>query len=125
MLRLNQLKANKRCSCRNKSSNYCPVGKATLGRVLNAFGEPIDKLGKIKAEEYWSIHRDAPEFHDIKDEVQVLETGIKVIDLLTPYCKGGKIGLFGGAGIGKTVLILELIRNIEKAHGGYSVLWSW
>lgn len=98
-----------------------PVGKATLGRVLNAFGEPIDKLGKIKAEEYWSIHRDAPEFHDIKDEVQVLETGIKVIDLLTPYCKGGKIGLFGGAGIGKTVLILELIRNIEKAHGGYSV----
>lgn len=98
-----------------------PVGKATLGRVLNALGEPIDKLGKIETDEYWSIHRNAPPFHDIKTEVQVLETGIKVIDLLTPYCKGGKIGLFGGAGIGKTVLILELIRNIEKAHGGYSV----
>lgn len=98
-----------------------PVGKATLGRVLNVLGEPIDGKGEIESDEKWSVHRKAPEFFDIKNEVQILETGIKVIDMLTPYCKGGKIGLFGGAGVGKTVLILELIRNIEKAHGGYSV----
>lgn len=98
-----------------------PVGKATLGRVLNALGEPIDDKGEIDAKEMWAIHRKAPAFYEIKNEPQILETGIKVLDLLTPFCKGGKIGLYGGAGVGKTVLILELIRNIVKEHGGYSV----
>lgn len=98
-----------------------PVGKGVLGRVLNALGKPIDGKGEIEADEIWPIHRKAPAFSDLETEAEILETGIKVIDMLTPYCKGGKIGLFGGAGVGKTVLILELIRNIKHAHGGYSV----
>ena len=98
-----------------------PVGKGTLSRVLNVLGEPIDKLGEVDAEEYWPIHRSAPAFEDQMPATEVLETGIKVIDLLAPYAKGGKIGLFGGAGVGKTVLIEELIRNIATEHGGYSV----
>lgn len=98
-----------------------PVGKETLGRVLNVLGEPVDKLGDVGASEYWPIHRPAPGFEDQLPATEVLETGIKVIDLLAPYAKGGKIGLFGGAGVGKTVLIQELIRNIATEHGGYSV----
>ena len=98
-----------------------PVGKETLGRVLNVLGEPIDKLGDVKAEEYWPIHRQAPSFEEQSPATEILETGIKVVDLLAPYAKGGKIGLFGGAGVGKTVLIQELIRNIATEHGGYSV----
>ncbi len=98
-----------------------PVGKATLGRVVNAIGEPIDKKGPIDAEEYLSIHREAPSFDEQIPVTEIFETGIKVIDLLAPYAKGGKIGLFGGAGVGKTVLIMELIHNIAKVHGGYSV----
>ena len=98
-----------------------PVGKGVLGRVLSALGKPIDGKGEIEAEEIWPIHRKAPAFFDLETDIEILETGIKVIDILTPYCKGGKIGLFGGAGVGKTVLILELIRNIKHAHGGYSV----
>ncbi len=98
-----------------------PVGKATLGRVLNSLGEPIDNKGEIKAEERWSIHRSAPELIDQNPVTEIFETGVKVIDLLTPYAKGGKIGLFGGAGVGKTILILELIRNIATQHGGYSI----
>ncbi len=98
-----------------------PVGQATLGRILNVIGEPIDEKGPVKAKEFSSIHQPAPEFKDQATESQVLVTGIKVIDLLTPYVKGGKIGLFGGAGVGKTVLIMELINNIAKAHGGFSV----
>jgi len=98
-----------------------PVGEGTLGRLINIVGEPIDNLGEIKAETYYPIHRETPAYTrlDIKDEI--LETGIKVIDLLCPYSKGGKTGLFGGAGVGKTVLIQELIRNIATEHGGYSV----
>ncbi len=98
-----------------------PVGRETLGRVINVLGEPIDKLGEIKTEEHWPIHRPAPGFSEQIPTAEVLETGIKVIDLLAPYSKGGKIGLFGGAGVGKTVLIQELIRNIATEHGGYSV----
>lgn len=98
-----------------------PVGKETLGRVLNVLGEPVDKLGDVGAAEFWPIHRPAPGFEDQLPATEVLETGIKVIDLLAPYAKGGKIGLFGGAGVGKTVLIQELIRNIATEHGGYSV----
>lgn len=98
-----------------------PVGKGTLGRVLNVFGEPVDKLGEVEAEEFWPIHRPAPGFDEQMPVTEILETGIKVIDLLAPYAKGGKIGLFGGAGVGKTVLIQELIRNIATEHGGYSV----
>ena len=98
-----------------------PVGKETLGRVLNVLGEPVDKLGDVGAKEYWPIHRPAPGFEDQLPATEILETGIKVIDLLAPYAKGGKIGLFGGAGVGKTVLIQELIRNIATEHGGYSV----
>ena len=98
-----------------------PVGKETLSRVLNVLGEPIDKLGEVGATEYWPIHRPAPGFDEQMPATEVLETGIKVIDLLAPYAKGGKIGLFGGAGVGKTVLIQELIRNIATEHGGYSV----
>jgi len=98
-----------------------PVGEGTLGRLINIVGEPIDNLGEIKAKTYYPIHRETPAYTqlDIKDEI--LETGIKVIDLLCPYSKGGKTGLFGGAGVGKTVLIQELIRNIATEHGGYSV----
>ncbi|MBY0272111.1 MAG: F0F1 ATP synthase subunit beta [Alphaproteobacteria bacterium] len=98
-----------------------PVGPGTLGRIMNVIGEPIDELGPIKAAEYLSIHREAPKFIDQSTETEVLVTGIKVVDLLAPYVRGGKIGLFGGAGVGKTVLIMELINNIAKAHGGYSV----
>lgn len=98
-----------------------PVGDTTLGRLLNVTGDPIDEEGPVESEERWSIHREAPDFSEQNPEKEILETGIKVIDLLCPYVKGGKIGLFGGAGVGKTVLIQELIRNIAYEHGGYSV----
>ena len=98
-----------------------PVGEATLGRMFNVVGEPIDGKGAVNAEEYMPIHRQAPAFTDIAPSTEILETGIKVVDLLVPYSKGGKIGLFGGAGVGKTVLIMELIRNVAYEHGGYSV----
>ena len=98
-----------------------PVGDATLGRMFNVVGEPIDGQGPVNAEEYMPIHRQAPEFTDIAPSTEILETGIKVVDLLAPYSKGGKIGLFGGAGVGKTVLIMELIRDVAYEHGGYSV----
>ena len=98
-----------------------PVGKAVLGRILNVLGEPVDNQGPVNAETVLPIHREAPEFDDLETETEIFETGIKVIDLLAPYIKGGKIGLFGGAGVGKTVLIMELINNIAKGHGGISV----
>ncbi|KON28747.1 ATP F0F1 synthase subunit beta [miscellaneous Crenarchaeota group archaeon SMTZ-80] len=98
-----------------------PVGPEVLGRLLNVVGEPIDEAGPIKTKERFSIHRPAPEFEDLSTETEILETGIKVIDLLEPYSKGGKTGLFGGAGVGKTVLIMELIRTIATEHGGISV----
>ena len=98
-----------------------PVGEATLGRMFNVVGEPIDGKGAVNAEEYMPIHRQAPAFTDIAPSTEILETGIKVVDLLAPYSQGGKIGLFGGAGVGKTVLIMELIRNVAYEHGGYSV----
>jgi F-type H+-transporting ATPase subunit beta len=98
-----------------------PVGEATLGRVLNVIGEPVDKLGPVGAEEAWPIHRAAPNFVQQDTRIEMFETGIKVIDLLEPYLKGGKTGLFGGAGVGKTVLIMELINNVALKHGGYSV----
>ncbi len=93
----------------------------TLGRIINVIGEPIDEKGEVKTKEKWPIHRAAPEFSDQSTETEILVTGIKVVDLLAPYAKGGKIGLFGGAGVGKTVLIMELINNVAKAHGGFSV----
>jgi F-type H+-transporting ATPase subunit beta len=98
-----------------------PVGPRTLGRIMNVIGEPVDERGPILGEMKASIHREAPPFVDQSTETEILVTGIKVIDLLTPYSRGGKIGLFGGAGVGKTVLIMELINNVAKAHGGYSV----
>ena len=98
-----------------------PVGPGTLGRIMNVIGEPIDERGPMKTSDKWAIHRPAPEFVEQSTEAEILVTGIKVIDLLAPYAKGGKIGLFGGAGVGKTVLIMELINNVAKAHGGYSV----
>ncbi|MDD2943232.1 MAG: F0F1 ATP synthase subunit beta [bacterium] len=98
-----------------------PVGAATLGRIMDVVGRPVDEAGPINAETKWSIHREAPSFEDQAATKEIFETGIKVIDLLAPYVKGGKIGLFGGAGVGKTVLIMELINNVAKAHGGYSV----
>ena len=98
-----------------------PVGEGTLGRMFNVAGEPIDGKGPVDAVKYMPIHRDPPTFTEIKPAEEMLETGIKVVDLLTPYAKGGKIGLFGGAGVGKTVLIMELIRNVAYEHGGYSV----
>ena len=98
-----------------------PVGPETLGRILNVVGEPIDERGPVDAEQRMPIHRDAPPLVDQSTESEILVTGIKVVDLLEPYAKGGKIGLFGGAGVGKTVIIMELINNIAKAHGGYSV----
>ncbi len=98
-----------------------PVGPKTLGRILNVVGEPVDEGGPVEAEEKRAIHQDAPEFVEQSTESEVLVTGIKVVDLLAPYSKGGKIGLFGGAGVGKTVLIMELINNIAKVHSGYSV----
>jgi F-type H+-transporting ATPase subunit beta len=98
-----------------------PVGPETLGRILNVIGEPIDERGPVNAKKFYPIHRDAPSFEDQASATEVLATGIKVVDLLAPYLKGGKVGLFGGAGVGKTVLIQELINNIAKAHGGVSV----
>jgi len=98
-----------------------PVGPETLGRILNVIGEPIDERGPVNTSKRLPIHRDAPEFTEQSTETDVLVTGIKVVDLLAPYSRGGKIGLFGGAGVGKTVLIMELINNVAKAHGGYSV----
>jgi F-type H+-transporting ATPase subunit beta len=98
-----------------------PVGPKTLGRIMNVVGEPVDEAGPIGADKEWGIHRPAPEFIDQSTKVEAFETGIKVVDLLAPYARGGKIGLFGGAGVGKTVLIMELINNIAKQHGGYSV----
>ncbi|NIJ41334.1 F-type H+-transporting ATPase subunit beta [Parvibaculum indicum] len=98
-----------------------PVGEATLGRIMNVIGEPVDEAGPIEGEALREIHQEAPEFVEQSTEAEMLITGIKVVDLLAPYSRGGKIGLFGGAGVGKTVLIQELINNIAKAHGGYSV----
>src|SRR3979490_586961 len=98
-----------------------PVGVGTLGRIMNLIGEPIDEAGPVQAEGLRPIHQEAPSYTDQSTEAEILVTGIKVVDLLAPYAKGGKIGLFGGAGVGKTVLIQELINNVAKAHGGYSV----
>ena len=99
-----------------------PVGSATLGRVMNVLGEPVDFPDRpIDAKEHWSIHRQAPSLEDQSTELQMFETGIKVVDLLEPYLRGGKIGLFGGAGVGKTVIIQELIHNVAMKHGGVSV----
>ena len=98
-----------------------PVGKETLGRIFNVLGEPVDEKPAPKAEDYWPIHRPAPTFEEQESSTEILETGIKVVDLICPYAKGRKIGLFGGAGVGKTVLIMELINNIAKQHGGISV----
>merc|ERR1712176_209173 len=98
-----------------------PVGPGTLGRIINVIGEPIDERGPIETDKFLPIHQEAPAFTDLETKPSVFETGIKVVDLLAPYAKGGKIGLFGGAGVGKTVFIMELINNVAKAHGGYSV----
>ncbi len=98
-----------------------PVGEEVLGRILNVTGDPVDEAGPIPSKEHWPIHRDTPSIEDQSTSTEMLVTGIKVIDLLAPYMKGGKIGLFGGAGVGKTVIIMELIRNIATEHGGYSV----
>src|SRR5436305_1972923 len=98
-----------------------PVGQQLLGRIINVVGDPVDEAGPVQGETLRAIHQDAPAYTDQSTEAQILVTGIKVVDLLAPYARGGKIGLFGGAGVGKTVLIMELINNIAKAHGGYSV----
>ncbi len=98
-----------------------PVGEECLGRIINVIGEPVDEAGPVTTKVRRAIHQPAPSYSEQSTEAQILETGIKVVDLLAPYAKGGKIGLFGGAGVGKTVLIMELINNIAKAHGGYSV----
>src|SRR6202161_1739146 len=98
-----------------------PVGAGLLGRIINVIGEPVDEAGPVKGEMMRAIHQEAPSYTEQSTEAQILVTGIKVVDLLAPYAKGGKIGLFGGAGVGKTVLIMELINNVAKAHGGYSV----
>jgi len=98
-----------------------PVGRATLGRLFNVTGEPLDNLGPVEATEHWPIHRSPPSFQDQETTTEVLETGLKVIDLITPFTKGGKVGAYGGAGVGKTVIIMELIRNIATEHGGFSV----
>ena len=98
-----------------------PVGRPTLGRILNVVGEPVDEAGPVQTDKFWEIHRPTPQFTDQSTKVEAFETGIKVVDLLAPYARGGKIGLFGGAGVGKTVLIMELIHNIAKQHGGFSV----
>jgi F-type H+-transporting ATPase subunit beta len=98
-----------------------PVGEATLGRIMNVVGEPVDDRGPIVASKRYPIHRETPAFTDQETQVQAFETGIKVVDLLAPYQRGGKIGLFGGAGVGKTVIIMELINNVAKQHGGVSV----
>jgi len=98
-----------------------PVGRATLGRLFNVLGEPLDNLGPVEADEHWPIHRPPPSFREQETSTEMLETGLKVIDLITPFTKGGKVGAFGGAGVGKTVIIMELIRNIATEHGGFSV----
>src|SRR3970282_660180 len=98
-----------------------PVGEETLGRILNVIGAPVDEAGPINPKKSYPIHRPTPEFVDQETKIQAFETGIKVVDLLAPYARGGKIGLVGGAGVGKTVIIMELINNVAKAHGGYSV----
>jgi F-type H+-transporting ATPase subunit beta len=98
-----------------------PVGRATLGRLFDVMGTPLDNLGEVKAKDHWQIHRLAPSFDEQETSTQVLETGLKVVDLITPFTKGGKIGAYGGAGVGKTVIIMELIRNIASVHGGFSV----
>jgi len=98
-----------------------PVGEETLGRILNVIGEPVDEAGPINSKKSYPIHRPTPEFVDQETKVQAFETGIKVVDLLAPYARGGKIGLFGGAGVGKTVILMELINNVAMKHGGYSV----
>ena len=98
-----------------------PVGKATLGRLFNVMGEPLDELGAVEAKERWPIHRPPPSLEEQETTTQILETGLKVIDLITPFTKGGKVGAYGGAGVGKTVIIMELIRNIATEHGGFSV----
>ena len=98
-----------------------PVGRGTLGRIMNVVGNPVDERGPVQTEKEWEIHRPTPEFVEQSTKVEAFETGIKVVDLLAPYARGGKIGLFGGAGVGKTVLIMELIHNIAKQHGGFSV----
>ena len=98
-----------------------PVGKETLGRIFNVLGSAVDNGPEPQTKERWDIHRPAPEYEELSTSTEILETGIKVIDLICPYSKGGKIGLFGGAGVGKTVLIMELINNIAKQHGGLSV----
>jgi len=98
-----------------------PVGNGTLGRIINVLGDPVDEKGPVRTNIFWPIHRDPPAYTDLSSDQAILETGIKVVDLIAPYAKGGKIGLFGGAGVGKTVVIMELINNIAKAHGGFSV----
>src|SRR5689334_9080148 len=98
-----------------------PVGNGTLGRIINVIGDPVDERGPVPATDYYPIHRHAPTFEEQSTELEMLATGIKVIDLIQPFLKGGKIGLFGGAGVGKTVTIMELINNVAKAHGGFSV----
>jgi len=104
-----------------KESISVPVGKATLGRIINVLGEPVDEMGAVEGEERWPIHRPSPKLVDLQTDIVIFETGIKVVDLLAPYIKGGKVGLFGGAGVGKTVIIQELIHNIAVHHGGFSV----
>src|SRR4030081_3010301 len=98
-----------------------PVGRATLGRVMNVLGKPVDQLGPVVSDKHYPIHRPAPKLEDQSTALEMFETGIKVVDLIEPYLKGGKIGLFGGAGVGKTVLIMELIHNVAMKHGGVSV----
>ena len=98
-----------------------PVGDGILGRILNVTGDPVDEAGPVEADDYWPIHRDPPVYEDLSTEIKAFETGIKVVDLLAPYMRGGKIGLFGGAGVGKTVIIMELIGNLAREHGGVSV----
>jgi len=98
-----------------------PVGEAPLGRIINVLGEPVDEMGPVGETERWPIHREAPKFTDLEPKTEIFETGIKVVDLIAPYVKGGKTGLFGGAGVGKTVIIMELINNIAQEHGGLSV----
>ncbi|MGC9351206.1 MAG: F0F1 ATP synthase subunit beta, partial [Sulfurovum sp.] len=98
-----------------------PVGEEVLGRIFNVVGDTIDDAGDLEAKQYWSIHRDPPPFEEQSTKTEVFETGIKVVDLLAPYSKGGKVGLFGGAGVGKTVIIMELINNVAMKHSGYSV----
>merc|ERR1712121_568720 len=99
-----------------------PVGEETLGRIINVIGDPIDERGPVETDKRAAIHAEAPVFEEMSVEQEILVTGIKVVDMLAPYAKGGKIGLFGGAGVGKTVLIMELINNVAKAHGGFSVI---